>query len=577
MYHYVREPSPLWPRLKFLHVEDFRRQLDMFQATHYMIPKQEFLDVIAGKLEPPKKGIILTFDDGFIDHYQYVLPELVKRGLWGVFYLPSQPLGDQKKMLSVHCVHWLLARYPADEVLAVVLKMSTKFQGAVDPQLQKTYNDATTYEAQRGNTAAFSKVKRILNYHVQHGQNSFIESIFLHFFPACEHEKLHELTYMTAEQGKALEEAGNIVGSHSISHPVLRKLDVKEQQKEIFQSFNELERLGFQLEGKTFCFPYGSSLSYSEETLQQLKAANVSFCFDVDPMPITTKHVQERILNLPRYDCNAFMHGSAWDPIRPKTIAVFTSNSARHQHLIKALANVAEKVVAVIECSSVRRKARATATMQSYFESVWQAEEKVFGKIGILPENVQVLPIVSGDANSLDLDTYNDIFNAQEFFVFGASFLKGELCEKLVQLGAVNLHAGTSPYFRGCATNFWNFYDDRPDLTGVTVHYLTTGLDSGPILYHALPRAVPMTPHEAGMMAIRASHQSIVNHLMAGSLRSTLAKKQDKTKEIRYARGADFTEAEAKMFLERKNLSPNEVARALAKRDIENFVNPLVL
>jgi len=86
-----------------------------------------------------------------------------------------------------------------------------------------------------------------------------------------------------------------------------------------------------------------------------------------------------------------------------------------------------------------------------------------------------------------------------------------------------------------------------------------------------------MTPHEAAMMAIRASHQSIVNHLMAGTLRSTLAKKQDKTKEIRYARGADFTEAEAKMCLDHKNLSPDDVARALAKRDIENFVNPLVL
>ena len=37
-------------------------------------------------------GLVLTFDDGLIDHYRYVLPLLVERGLFGIFYVCTAPL-----------------------------------------------------------------------------------------------------------------------------------------------------------------------------------------------------------------------------------------------------------------------------------------------------------------------------------------------------------------------------------------------------------------------------------------------------------------------------------------------------
>ena len=44
---------------------------------------------------------------------------------------------------------------------------------------------------------------------------------------------------------------------------------------------------------------------------------------------------------------------------------------------------------------------------------------------------------------------------------------------------------GISPFYRGTDCNFWAMYDDRPDYVGATIHRLTKGLDSGPILYYA--------------------------------------------------------------------------------------------
>ncbi len=92
MYHYVREPSDAYPHLRFLHIDNFRRQLDILQEQFIFPDSESFLaGVQTGML--PDNAAVLTFDDGLADHYRYVFPELRDRGLWGVFFLPLHPIG----------------------------------------------------------------------------------------------------------------------------------------------------------------------------------------------------------------------------------------------------------------------------------------------------------------------------------------------------------------------------------------------------------------------------------------------------------------------------------------------------
>jgi methionyl-tRNA formyltransferase len=53
--------------------------------------------------------------------------------------------------------------------------------------------------------------------------------------------------------------------------------------------------------------------------------------------------------------------------------------------------------------------------------------------------------------------------------------------------GAVNLHLGLSPRYRGSHCVFWPLYNEEPEWIGVTVHYVDAGIDSGPILAQARP------------------------------------------------------------------------------------------
>ncbi len=66
---------------------------------------------------------------------------------------------------------------------------------------------------------------------------------------------------------------------------------------------------------------------------------------------------------------------------------------------------------------------------------------------------------------------------------------------------AINIHAGVSPYYRGTDCNFWALYDDNPHLVGTTIHLLSKGLDSGPMLYHAMSN-LKTNPFEYTMSTI---------------------------------------------------------------------------
>ena len=237
-------------------------------------------------------------------------------------------------------------------------------------------------------------------------------------------------------------------------------------------------------------------------------------------------------------------------------IAVFTSNQPRHMSLINHLARVADEVFAIQECNTifpgrVTDFFRRSPVMQEYFSYVIQAERKVFGDVGFARPNVRQLPIRMGDLDMLDPRLLAAALAADVIVVFGASYIKPPLVDRLIEKKALNIHMGVSPYYRGSSCNFWALYDDNPQLVGATIHLLSRGLDSGAMLFHALPRLEAIDPFELGMHAVRSAHTALTDSIADGSIWHMPAEKQDKTYQIRYTRNADFTDEIAAEYLKR--------------------------
>ncbi len=238
-------------------------------------------------------------------------------------------------------------------------------------------------------------------------------------------------------------------------------------------------------------------------------------------------------------------------------ITVFTSNQPRHLALVRRLASVSEVTYAILECNTVFPGQvgdfyKKTEVMQEYFSHVTAAEKQLYGDIAFTPNNVKTLAIKGGDLNLLSPTQLEAALSSDIYVVFGASYIKGWLIDYLVSKKAINIHMGISPYYRGSSCNFWALYDQRPSYVGATIHLLSKGLDSGPMLYHAIPTFDNNSPFVFTMKAVEAAQESLVARIDNEEIFNIIPEYQDENSELRYTRNADFTDDVAREFLNRQ-------------------------
>ena len=110
MYHYVRRiKESSYKRLKGLEYDDFKKQIDYFTKKYNVLDIDSFLEIITSSNFPTKPSILLTFDDGYMDHYKYVFPYLSKKNIAGFFYPPVKSI-QQYGVLDVNKIHFILEK-----------------------------------------------------------------------------------------------------------------------------------------------------------------------------------------------------------------------------------------------------------------------------------------------------------------------------------------------------------------------------------------------------------------------------------------------------------------------------------
>ncbi len=302
MYHYVREDVPELPHFNHLHVEDFRKQLDFFETEFGFVRKEDFLAGLASGTSP--QGVVLTFDDGLADHYEYVFPELASRGLWGVFYVTCGVYRDID-LLDVHRTHILLGAHGGIRVLDALSKhvdesmLVNKHRKAFQEETYREHDDAE----------ATKEAKRILNYFSSPQERSKVLGTLVAELGMPEAAR-PESYYMTPEQLRQMHHGGMIIGSHAMTHSVMSTLSADTQSQEIHESFSILEHAIGGMDVKTYCHPYGRAHSYNADTIRLLNEARCHFSFDVNSRDIESHDLLEGVQTLPRYNCNEFPHGS---------------------------------------------------------------------------------------------------------------------------------------------------------------------------------------------------------------------------------------------------------------------------
>ena len=253
-------------------------------------------------------------------------------------------------------------------------------------------------------------------------------------------------------------------------------------------------------------------------------------------------------------------------------VTLFTSNNHRHNYLINLLSNFCDELWVVQECKTLftgknDEKYQNKNIIEEYFNKVLEAQNKIFKKefVNKNNKNIKTLPVLYGELNKLSLSFLEDFLKSDIYVVFGSSYIKGDLVDFLVKQRAISIHAGVSPYYRGTDCNFWALYDDNPHLVGSTIHLLSKGLDSGPMLYHAMSN-LKINPFEYTMSTVKSAFHSIAERIKDGSILTIKPLVQDNSKEVRYSKKSEFNEEIVKKYFKKQiNLNKKKFDNSLLK------------
>jgi peptidoglycan/xylan/chitin deacetylase (PgdA/CDA1 family) len=299
MYHYVRPVEDT--QLRYLAVDDFKKQLDWLEASvGNFLTEAEWDDAKAGK---PQSGVLLTFDDGLKDHFEHVLPILVERGIFGIFFVNTSPLLSNC-VLPVHLAHKLLSVGNSHEILDFFrLKLPPSIWGELNKGVAgRSYKNQEDLDAN-------IVVKKIINYLFYDFDLSEILDYAAREFLKCSITEMSSTWYLSEQDIREIDTSGMRIGSHGSTHRLLSKLNSSEIFNELHESKVTLERLL----GKTvdeFCYPYGGSDSYNQVVKDALSSLHYSVSHDVSARRISKEDFQNKY-ELPRFDCNEFPFGKA--------------------------------------------------------------------------------------------------------------------------------------------------------------------------------------------------------------------------------------------------------------------------
>lgn len=298
MYHFVRDlPRTRYPAIKGLLTAKFIGQLDWMQARYRIVRMEDCLEALRGGTPLPERAALLTFDDGYLDHYTVVFPLLEERGLQGSFFPPARAI-VQGEVLDVNKIHFILAAAETRVVMASLLREVDEHRAAFSLRPTAEYL-AALHHPSRLDPAEIIFIKRMLQRELPEAlRGQIVDRLFREHVSTNERAFAREL-YVDLPQLRSMTRHGMHVGSHGHGHYWMNTLSQAEQEREVDLSLNFLHQVGATTVDWTMCYPYGA---HDPSLLEVVRSKGAALGLTTEPAVAALS--VETALRLPRLDTN---------------------------------------------------------------------------------------------------------------------------------------------------------------------------------------------------------------------------------------------------------------------------------
>ena len=298
-YHYVHPKRKyIFKNLKSLELKDFKDQISYFQKKYNLINYEDFCSIMVEKKIPKKPCFLLTFDDGYKDHYDYVFPYLYKKKINGIFFPMIEPIVKNNVSLT-NKIHLILSENNKHEKLLSKIEkiLKNKFRIKLE-ELYKKFMVINEYKFD-SKTTAF--IKLLLQNLLEIPKRKFlINSLFKNFNESETSKKL----YLNVSEIKEMIDNKMIFGIHGYRHERFGEMSIENQRKDlmkVIKFFNNTIGVNFDYD-IPLAYPFGS---YNSNTVKILENEKISYGFNAKLGTINKKNI-DHIYDLPRIETNFF-------------------------------------------------------------------------------------------------------------------------------------------------------------------------------------------------------------------------------------------------------------------------------
>lgn len=246
-------------------VDEFDRQMSELRSAFNVLSMSAACDHLLNGRKLPANTIVLTIDDGYSDFYTIAYPILKRYGLPATLYITTD-------FIDGKCWLWPdIVSYIIDNTNLDVIQTETEFTGKISFSLRT--------RAER--SAAWHNIINLC-ISVENGhRKQLIQSVLDNVEISLPAVPVAEYAPLTWEQLGDMAQHNIDIGAHTLSHPILSRLEPNEIDREIFGSKRRIEeRISYTV--CSFCYPNGQPQDinqYVKDAVANAGYTNASVAF----------------------------------------------------------------------------------------------------------------------------------------------------------------------------------------------------------------------------------------------------------------------------------------------------------
>ena len=277
----------------------FERQLVFLKRWCSVVDHDQMLAFVGGA-KLPKNPVHITFDDGYLDNHDVVLPLLERHGLKATFFITTSYI-EQRRLFWWDRIN-LLVKTSQRETLEIDYPKAMKLSLALPAQRAE----------------AIRVLMRVIKDHYALDLERFLEGVAVatgvDLSRDEERRRVDELL-MTWEHVRALRRAGMDVQSHTSTHRVLQTLAPEALAQELTSSKKTLEGV-LDERVRSISYPVGKPIRSTPHIREAVREAGYELGFS---------------------NCSGVNHSWSFDPFDARRVATDAAESDADFHAMIAL------------------------------------------------------------------------------------------------------------------------------------------------------------------------------------------------------------------------------------------------